>query len=576
MHKKLNIIVTAGGVTERIDSVRKITNSSSGKLGITIANKLSRQYPNATVTIIGSRQAFENNTLEPYGTMKTIKIESTADLEKEVTLALRKEHVDIFVHTMAVADYTTEAVIDIDKFTELIKGGRTDVETVMQECEVDTSSKIPSSLNMMIKMKKTPKIIHMIKEISPRTFLVGFKLLNEVPEGELFDVGFDLLRKNRCNLVVANDLANIRKGNHRALIIYPEKSYDVVEGKNEIAEELVKLIDKRAFVKHPKSLQIGENNNVGENEDLTEVFESMAAVGRHLYDNGYLPEVTNHDRPDKTGTYGNISVKVPLYNIMLITSRNVHKGRLQTNDVSYVTDVNSNGKDDSVYAKVHYYGVLKPSIDAAIHASIYELTRGKAIIHIHTNKVFLGYPYIDEQFPCGSMEERDAIIKALKRGHKDVAELEHTHVVQMKKHGLIVVGKDLKTCEDKIYELFHETPYINTDVTCVDEEVIQHIKDVKAEFVGLKGSQLYNLELDSKTIGCVWEKHEDKSIGFGIFTKSDSPKGLHVVEKYLSLYNKTYFLYTTPGCNIDMFYREKYGFEKCYRDSDNLIILCRE
>ena len=38
--EKLNIVVTAGGVTERIDSVRKITNSSSGALGIKIANEL--------------------------------------------------------------------------------------------------------------------------------------------------------------------------------------------------------------------------------------------------------------------------------------------------------------------------------------------------------------------------------------------------------------------------------------------------------------------------------------------------------------------------------------------------------
>ena len=34
------IIITSGGTSERIDNVRKITNSSSGKLGMTIANHL--------------------------------------------------------------------------------------------------------------------------------------------------------------------------------------------------------------------------------------------------------------------------------------------------------------------------------------------------------------------------------------------------------------------------------------------------------------------------------------------------------------------------------------------------------
>ena len=32
------IVITSGGTSERIDNVRKITNSSSGKLGMVIAN----------------------------------------------------------------------------------------------------------------------------------------------------------------------------------------------------------------------------------------------------------------------------------------------------------------------------------------------------------------------------------------------------------------------------------------------------------------------------------------------------------------------------------------------------------
>ena len=34
------IVITAGGTSEKIDQVRKITNSSTGKLGMTIANHL--------------------------------------------------------------------------------------------------------------------------------------------------------------------------------------------------------------------------------------------------------------------------------------------------------------------------------------------------------------------------------------------------------------------------------------------------------------------------------------------------------------------------------------------------------
>ena len=47
------IIITAGGTSEKIDNVRKITNSSSGKLGMTIANHLLEGKDIGTIGIIG-------------------------------------------------------------------------------------------------------------------------------------------------------------------------------------------------------------------------------------------------------------------------------------------------------------------------------------------------------------------------------------------------------------------------------------------------------------------------------------------------------------------------------------------
>ena len=36
----INVVITSGGTSEPIDRVRKITNSSTGRLGANIANKL--------------------------------------------------------------------------------------------------------------------------------------------------------------------------------------------------------------------------------------------------------------------------------------------------------------------------------------------------------------------------------------------------------------------------------------------------------------------------------------------------------------------------------------------------------
>ena len=93
-------------------------------------------------------------------------------------------------------------------------------------------------------MKKTPKIISIIKNISPNTYLVGFKLLDNVSKENLINTAFKLKEKNNCNLVVANDLEDIRQGNHKAFIIKTPLDYVTASGKEDIAEKLVGEIFK--------------------------------------------------------------------------------------------------------------------------------------------------------------------------------------------------------------------------------------------------------------------------------------------------------------------------------------------
>ena len=46
------IVITAGGVKEKIDNVRSITNSSSGKLGQKIAQSFLEKEPNCDLIYI--------------------------------------------------------------------------------------------------------------------------------------------------------------------------------------------------------------------------------------------------------------------------------------------------------------------------------------------------------------------------------------------------------------------------------------------------------------------------------------------------------------------------------------------
>ena len=74
--------------------------------------------------------------------------------------------------------------------------------------------------------------------------MVGFKLLDNVSEENLINTAVTLKEKNNCNLVVANDLEDIRQGNHKAFIIKASNDYIISSGKEDIAQKLIGEIFK--------------------------------------------------------------------------------------------------------------------------------------------------------------------------------------------------------------------------------------------------------------------------------------------------------------------------------------------
>ena len=214
----MKIIITAGGTTESIDQVRSIVNKSTGKLGSLIAEEFSKE--NVDIVYLCSANSIRPN-------IKNIKIiETITDLENAITSLLQKGDIDAFVHAMAVSDYSVEG---IETGAGILK----------------PTAKI-SSENETLKLvlKKNKKIIKMIKELSPKTMLIGFKLLVDVSEKELLDVGYETLQKNKCTYVLANDLTDITDKNHKAILIDTGKNFVRLETKNEIAKTIVHEVMK--------------------------------------------------------------------------------------------------------------------------------------------------------------------------------------------------------------------------------------------------------------------------------------------------------------------------------------------
>jgi len=95
--KRLHFLITAGGTREYIDPVRFITNASSGKMGIALAQAAAKT--GNQVTLITTVQLKTQNSK-----LRTICVESAEDMFKAVKKHFKK--CDCLIMAAAVSDYT--------------------------------------------------------------------------------------------------------------------------------------------------------------------------------------------------------------------------------------------------------------------------------------------------------------------------------------------------------------------------------------------------------------------------------------------------------------------------------------
>ncbi len=255
---KMNLIITAGGTRERIDSVRTITNDATGRLGSLIAKEFSQRLlkiPHNIYYLCGQSAAVPEIT---DTSIHKIRIEGTDQLFHEMKSLLTTQKIDAVIHSMAVSDYKVSSITTLEILVkkmqqEMIKDMRQASCEVWMEAVKRTvmdqqveGQKISSELeNPLLLLEKTPKIIEMIKETSPQTLLVGFKLLCGVSKDMLIGTALKLLQKNNCDFVLANDTDEMKENQHIGYLIEPTGEYKIYQNKIEIAEGIADAIIKK-------------------------------------------------------------------------------------------------------------------------------------------------------------------------------------------------------------------------------------------------------------------------------------------------------------------------------------------
>ena len=223
----MNVLITSGGTTEKIDNVRKITNMSTGKLGSIIADEFLNNAAIKKVFYICSKTA-TIPSLYNSPKLNIIHADSVTDLESAVRQTLSQATVDIIIHSMAVSDYRVKSVTTVSALPE---------NSLPND---KPSGKISSDIDdMVLLMERTPKVIPLFHELSPKSVLVGFKLLVDSDLNTLIDKGFEVLEKNHCTFVLANDLNDIVNDKHIGYLIDQKKQFATYTSKSEIATAIV-------------------------------------------------------------------------------------------------------------------------------------------------------------------------------------------------------------------------------------------------------------------------------------------------------------------------------------------------
>ncbi len=213
---KGKVVVTSGATREPIDSVRFISNLSSGRTGAMICEALvARGFQVTQVAGVDSVQA--------AGVARRESFTDHASLDTALRRLARDTACAAVIHTAAVGDF---AVAD-----------------------AQTDAKIASGSEMSVKLQPTYKIIDRIMGYAgnPEMILVGFKLTHNPDAGAQAKAARELLKRSRARFVVQNDVSTLADGEEHLFFVHENGSSRVRRyvGREKLATALAMLIEEQ-------------------------------------------------------------------------------------------------------------------------------------------------------------------------------------------------------------------------------------------------------------------------------------------------------------------------------------------
>ena len=176
----LSFIITAGATREPIDNVRYITNASTGKMGVALAEVALSRGAKKICLIHGPGVAIPDSLTGD----KRVEVKSILTSEQMLEMVLSKlsqgKH-DVLISAAAPLDYAPVSPV---------------------------AGKISTAEHpiLNLQLSVTKKIISAVKEKFPKTFVTAFKAEYGLKDEELKLRALETLKSSGCDLVVANNV----------------------------------------------------------------------------------------------------------------------------------------------------------------------------------------------------------------------------------------------------------------------------------------------------------------------------------------------------------------------------------
>ncbi len=201
----MKVLITSGGTKVQIDPIRFIANTSQGAFGTRLANEsLRRGHQTYFLYAKNSDAPFEF-----YLSYEDFKQPGVFDKLSTMTKMFREQG----------DKYTPIPYFTFEEYEKRLFETITNIQPdVIVLCAAvsdygvkPSAEKIRTAGDLTLQLHELPKLISKVKDVAPKSVLVGFKLFTHASDAQLIAAARESIVKNKCDVVVTNNYETVNK-----------------------------------------------------------------------------------------------------------------------------------------------------------------------------------------------------------------------------------------------------------------------------------------------------------------------------------------------------------------------------